>query len=221
MIVRHNYMHTPRYPNTMACLVGAGDQIASCYFLTLIEIIIFSFFTLWRPYFYTIIMVNMAICGFRNGFTTARYHKYFGTTDWKFSGTVSALALPCFFMSALGLDRVLSGLAASPIRESFGDAMIRAIVWFVFNGIMCFGGALTGYYRKADDAIPNLDVDTRDIPDAPYHTRFFLLAPLSGLIQFLAIYTELSYLVESIFMSQIYAMFIFLFLSSCVQVRVI
>ena len=99
--------------------------------------------------------------------------------------------------------------------------MIRAIIWVVFNGIICFGGALTGYYRKADDAIPNLDVDTRDIPDAPYHTRFFLIAPLSGLIQFLAIYTELSYLVESIFMSQIYDMFFFLFLSSCVQVIVI
>lgn len=74
----------------------------------------------WRPYIYTTYFVIIAFFGFINGYVTSRYLKYFGTTDWNFSATVSAFAFPCFIMGALGLELVFAWLARSSLRYSMG-----------------------------------------------------------------------------------------------------
>ena len=83
--------------------------------------IVFAFGNMnWRPYIYTTYFVIIAFFGFINGYVTSRYLKYFGTTDWNFSATVSAFAFPCFIMGALGLELVFAWLARSSLRYSMG-----------------------------------------------------------------------------------------------------
>lgn len=113
-------MRTPAFPNILACFVGSGAQLVACFFSMLIAISLAFAKTNWRPYIYTTLMVVMAIFGFLNGYVTSRYLKYFGTTDWNFSASVSAFALPCFIMGALGLEQIFAWLARSSLRYSMG-----------------------------------------------------------------------------------------------------
>ena len=214
-------MRTPSFPNILACFVGSGAQLVACFFSLLIAISLAFAKTNWRPYIYTTLMVVMAVFGFLNGYVTSRYLKYFGTTDWNFSASVSAFALPCFIMGALGLEQIFAWLARSSLRYSMGQTMLRVIGWYLLNGTMCYYGAFKGYVQKATVVMPRLGKVIRPIPPQPYHMSIFVIAPVFGFIQFAAIYAEFSYLIDSIFKSHMYAMFSFLLLNFILQVLII
>lgn len=205
----------------MACFVGAGAQIVACFFTLLIAITIAFANTLWRPYIYTTTMVILAIWGFFNGYVTSRYLKYFGTTDWNFSASVSAFAFPCFIMGAFFLELVFGWLAKSSIRYSVGTTILRVVGWYLLNGTMCYYGAFKGYVQKATPVIPALGKVIRPIPAQPYYMNICVIAPVFGFIQFAAIYAEFSYLLDSIFKSHMYAMFGFLLVNFILQVLII
>ena len=214
-------MRAPGFPNIMACFAGAGAQLIACFFTTLIAIIVAFANTTWRPYVYTTLMVIMAFYGFLNGYVTSRYLKFFGTTDWNFSASVSAFALPCFIMGALGLELVFAWLARSSLRYSFMNTMLRVFGWYLLNGTMCYYGAFKGYVQKATPVLPALGKVIRPIPPQPYHMSIVVIAPVFGFIQFAAIYAEFSYLLDSIFKAHIYAMFGFLLINFLLQVMII
>ena len=83
-------------------------------FFTLLVAIVIAFDNLdWRPQIYTICFVTMAFFGLLNGYMTSRYLKFFGTTDWNFSATVSSLVLPLFITGAFLLECFLAWMVRS------------------------------------------------------------------------------------------------------------
>lgn len=175
-------MRTPGFPNIMACFMGTGSQLVACFFTTLLAICLAFANVMWRPYIYTTLMVILAIFGFLNGYVTSRYLKYFGTTDWNFSATVSAFAFPCFIMGAFGLELIFAWLAKSSLRYSFLNTMLRVLGWYLLNGTMCYYGAFKGYVQKATPVVPALGKVIRPIPPQPYHMSIVVIAPIFGFI---------------------------------------
>lgn len=80
------------------------------FFTVLIAITIAFANTEWRPHVYTTTMVILALWGFMNGYVTSRSLKFHGTTDWNFSATISAFALPLFITGTLGFELFLGWL---------------------------------------------------------------------------------------------------------------
>ena len=136
---------TPGFPNILACLLGAGAQLTAMFF-TLLLAIIFAFAnTQWRPYIYTTSMVILALFGFLNGYVTSRSLKFFGTTDWNFSATVSALVLPLFITGAFLFEVFFAWMSKSALRFSMKSILMRVLGWYLLNGTMCYYGAFKGY----------------------------------------------------------------------------
>ena len=143
--VHGDVFRTPAFPNILACFMGAGAQLVAMFFSILIAIIFAFANTLWRPYIYTTMMVILAIYGILNGYVTARTLKFFGTTDWNFSATVSSFALPVFITGAMLFELVFAWLARSPARYSAMQTAMRCIGWYLLNGVLCYIGAFRGY----------------------------------------------------------------------------
>ena len=90
-------------------------------FITLLIAIVFAFAqTEWRGYVYETAIVIMALYGYTNGYVTARYLKFFGSSDWSFSAVVSALALPMFFTAAILEEVFFAWVTRSSLRYSAG-----------------------------------------------------------------------------------------------------
>ena len=153
------------FPNILSCLMGAGTQLVAMFFTLLIAIIFAFADSAWRPYIYPIVLVIMALYGFLNGYVTSRNLKFFGTTDWSFSATVSALVLPLFVTGALLLECLIAWVSGSSQRYSFGSILLRIIGWYIFNGNMCYYGAFKGYIQKATELPSPLGRVARPIPE--------------------------------------------------------
>ena len=68
--------------------------------ILLIAIMIAFANTRWRSQIYDIIITILAFSGFLNDYVIARYLKFYGATDWRFSALVSALALLVYYTAA-------------------------------------------------------------------------------------------------------------------------
>lgn len=143
--VHADVFRTPQFPNILACFIGAGAQLIAMMFTVLIAICFAFANTLWRPYIYTTMMVVLALFGFINGYVTSRTLKFFGTTDWNFSATISAFALPLFITGLMGFEMFFAWISNSPSKYSFGKTLLRTIGWYLLNGVMCYIGAYRGY----------------------------------------------------------------------------
>ncbi len=201
--------------------MGAGAQLVAMMFTCLIAIVFAFANVLWRPYIYTTMMVILALVGFINGYVTSRCLKFFGTTDWNFSATISAFALPLVITGTCGFELFFAWISKSAIRYSFKTNLMRMIGWYLLNGIMCYIGAYRGYIQPATPVPSAVGKVPRPQPDLPYHMNIVLIAPIFGFIQFASMYAEFSYLVDSIFKSHMYAMFGFLLLNFILQVIII
>jgi len=192
-------------------------------FLTILLAIVFAFAkTESRSWIYSTSIGMLAGFGYLNGFITARFLKFYGTSDFKFVTIVSSCALPVYFIGAIVFEVFFSWITRSPQRYSAMQTLLRVFVWYLVNGVMCYLGAYHGYTRYKAAPLPcELGKVRRPIPEQPYYMSIFVIAPVFGAIQFASIYAEFSYLVDSIFKNQIYAMFGFLLLNFLMLVMVI
>ena len=104
----------------LACFCGCGIQVASMSFFVLTTICLMTQDTSWRPFFFNFYAVFMAIGGCTNGYVTAKYLKFFGTTDLFFTILVCAVALPLYIITALMIESIFSWYGELPARHNFG-----------------------------------------------------------------------------------------------------
>ena len=211
----------PYFSNFLACFMGAGAQIMAMIFSVLIGVVFAFANQRWRPYIYTTMMVILALWGFINGYVTSRTLKFFGTTDWNFSATIAAVCLPLFITVTLILELFLAWITRSALRHNMMNNILRISGWYALNGAMCYFGAYRGYVQKATPVPSAVGKVPRPIPEMPSHMNIFLLAPIFGFVQFIAMYAEFSYLIDSVFRSRMYAMFGFLLFNFILQVLII
>lgn len=162
-------------------------------------------------------MIILALYGYLNGYVTSRTLKFHGTTDWNFSAFLSSVCLPLFIVGALAFELIFAFMGRSAIRYSFKHNILRIIGWYILNGIMCFIGAYKGYIEKATPNPVPLGKMVRPIPEQPFFMHLCIIIPVFGFIQFISMYAEFTYLVDSIFKSHMYAMFGFLLLNFVLQ----
>ena len=99
----------------------------------------------WRPYIQSILACTLILCGFLNGYITARNLKFFSLTDLWLSVTTSALALPVFVLGSLLAEMILDWLDHNPRRYRVGAMLSTSIGWYFCNAAMCYLGAYKGY----------------------------------------------------------------------------
>ena len=87
----------------------------------------------------------MALGGCLNGYVTARYLKFFGTTDLVLTTVICAFALPLHIVFHLLVEAVFAWFGKLPSSYSFSQNMLRYAGLYLLHAIMCYFGAFVGY----------------------------------------------------------------------------
>jgi len=211
----------PKYSSLLAILVGAGSQVFVMFFLCL-AFLIFAFINIymrvvliWQAYIFS------ALASWVNGLVTARMMKFFGATNWKLMGTVTAVAYPSFMlMSFTAVDFIEEAERASS-RVRFTSVVIFALVWVMLAVPLAFHGAYLGFTMQRLEAPSKVNSVKRGNLPLPFYLHLKFAMPLFGAIIFGSIFAEFRYILLSVWRSQIYAMFGYLVINMALLILIV
>lgn len=212
----HNDVFRPpeTAPLLLSVFIGSGTQIAASISLTLLLIIMKGHTD--KSSTLTAIVLLYVFCGGIGGYYSARCYKLFGGKDWKTNTISTALFFPgclvCLFsMLNCGLAYEGAGTAVS-----FGMILSVFLLWVGVSTPLMFVGSYMGFKKdtitvpiKTTTLVPRVipsDVDG----GGQYSGAISIL--LCGILPFGSVCIELFFIMSSLWLSQIYYVFGFLFI---------
>jgi len=211
-LVHGDVFRPPPLPRLYAILLGSGVQIG-CMALLVIVFAAAGFLSpAYRGGLVQAMVVTFMLLGSTAGYVSARVTKLFGRRDWK-ATTFLAGTLYTGFVSALffGLDLVLWGQASAG-AVPFTTMLLLMALWFCVSLPLCFVGAYFGLKAPAIEVPVRTNVIERQVPEQPWFMNPLFSAMISGVLPFGAVFTELYFIMLSIWQHRFYYLFGFLVL---------
>lgn len=156
-------------------------------------------------------MLLFTFMGVLAGYSSARLYKVIGGDDWKQATLLTAFGFPgltfmiFFFLNLLIWEQKSSG--AVPFTTMFA----LLVLWFMSVPLV-FLGAFFGYRKPAIDLPVRINQVPRDVPIQPWFIRPIFTSCVGGILPFGAVFTELFFIMSSIWQHQFYYLFGFLVL---------
>merc|ERR1719203_2336954 len=196
----------------LAVSVGSGIQLLICSAVTLI----FSAFGFLSPVHRGSILQGMLLlftfAGVLAGYSSARFYKTWKGEDWKKTTLLTAFAYPgTVFIIFFILNLFIWGTQSSG-AVPFTTMFALLVLWFGISVPLVFLGAFFGF-KKAPVALPvRTNQIPRQIPEQPWYIHGFFTSMVGGILPFGAVFTELFFIMSSIWQHQFYYLFGFLML---------
>ena len=150
-----------------------------------------------------------------NGYITANVMKFFGATDWCFAAIFSATIFPiyCFFIF-LAVD-LIEYLKHSAFETPPLTIILLGALWCSIAIPLSFRGAYSAFHaEKGKNPLRVSRITKTKVPDMPTWLEQRFTIPYYGAIIFGSIFIEFKYVMDSVWGSQIYAMYGYLLLNS-------
>merc|ERR1719284_1716479 len=151
-------------------------------------------------------MLLFTFMGIFAGYASSRLYKVFNGDDWKLTTLLTAFLYPgIFFIVFFILNLFIWGEKSSG-AVPFTTMFALLVLWFGISVPLVYLGSYFGFKKEAIE----LPVSVR--PGEPGHVSFntSLQCLLGGLMPFVAAFTELCFIMSSIWMHQFYYLFGFL-----------
>jgi len=211
-LVHGDVFRKPPHSKALAVSVGSGIQLLVCAGVTLF----FSAAGFLSPVHRGSILQGMLLlftfAGVLAGYCSARFYKMWKGEDWKKTTLLTAFAYPgtvfgIFFVLNLFIWGTRSS-GAVPFTTMFA----LLVLWFGISVPLVFLGAFFGY-KKAPVSLPvRTNQIPRQIPAQPWYIGGVFSSLVGGILPFGAVFTELFFIMSSIWQHQFYYLFGFLML---------
>jgi len=211
-LVHGDVFRKPPHSKMLAVSVGSGIQLLVCTAVTLI----FSAFGFLSPVHRGSILQGMLLlftfAGILAGYTSARFYKTWKGEDWKRTTLWTAFLYPgTVFVIFFCLDLFVWGTESSG-AVPFTTMFALLVLWFGISVPLVFLGAFFGY-KKAPISLPvRTNQIPRQIPEQPWYISALFTSMVGGILPFGAVFTELFFIMSSIWQHQFYYLFGFLML---------
>lgn len=214
-LVHGEVFRKPSFSKLLAVCAGTGIQILGMTVVTLVFATLGLLSPAERGALLQAMLLLFTFMGFPAGYVSARINKLFEGEDTKRSFkvmTMTALQFPgvCFTIFFV-LDLMLWSKHSTG-AVPFGTMFLLLVLWFGISLPLVFLGSYFGYRKP----VISLPVRTNQLPRhiPPSH---WLMKPvpsclLGGILPFAAVFTELLFIMTSIWLQQFYYMFGFLLL---------
>merc|ERR1712066_788781 len=144
------------------------------------------------------------------GYTASRLYKMFNGTDWKTTTLLTAFLYPgIVFVIFFVLNLFIWGqksAGAVPFTTMF--AML--VLWFGISVPLVFLGSYFGFRKAAIELPVRTNQVPRQIPAQPWFIQPVFTALVGGVLPFGAVFTELFFIMSSLWQHQFYYLFGFL-----------
>jgi len=211
-LVHGDVFRKPPHSKALAVSVGSGIQLLVCSGVTLI----FSAAGFLSPVHRGSILQGMLLlftfAGIIAGYVSARFYKMWKGEDWKKTTLLTAFLYPgTVFVIFFVLNLFIWGTKSSG-AVPFTTMFALLVLWFGISVPLVFLGAFFGY-KKAPIALPvRTNQIPRQIPAQPWYIGGVFSSLVGGVLPFGAVFTELFFIMSSIWQHQFYYLFGFLML---------
>ncbi|KAJ8903630.1 hypothetical protein NDN08_004732 [Rhodosorus marinus] len=208
--LRRDVFRPPRQHVLLSVLSGTGVQLVVIVAITL-QIALLGFLTPeYRGRLAMAAVTLWILTSALAGYTSARVHGYMDGARMRDVALGTAFIVPGFVFSVVFVINLLFWITGSIGGTPVPALFILLLLWFCISVPLCYIGAQIGCHRKRVEPTSNYSSIPREIPDQ----SFLFGKPLcvaSGGLPFGVMSVELLFILNSLWHSEIYAMFGFLF----------
>jgi len=157
-------------------------------------------------------LLLFALMGTFAGYAAARVYKVLGGKEWRTATMVTAIWYPGLsFLMFFVLNLMIWGkksCGAVPFTTMFAIL----VLWFGISVPLVYVGAYFGYRKEAISLPVRVNDIPRQIPKQPWFVKPVFTSLVGGVLPFGAVFTELFFIMSSIWQHQFYYLFGFLVL---------
>ena len=160
----------------------------------------------------TCAMVLFVCLGTPAGYVSARIYKSFGGEKWKSNVLLTSMLCPGIVFAHFFVMNLVLWYEGSSAAIPFFTLVALLALWFGVSVPLTFVGAFFGFRKRAIEHPVRTNQIPRQIPEQSIYTQPVPGIVMGGVLPFGCIFIQLFFVLNSIWSSQIYYMYGFLFL---------
>merc|ERR1719409_1205533 len=157
-------------------------------------------------------MLLFTLMGVLAGYVSSRLYKVFNGEDWKLATAMTAFFYPGIFFGIFFVLNLLIWEQKSSGAVPFTTMFALLVLWFGISVPLVFLGSYFGYRKAAIELPVRTNQIPRQIPAQPWFIGPLFTCMVGGVLPFGAVFTELFFIMSSIWQHQFYYLFGFLML---------
>lgn len=209
-LVHGDVFRKPQFSKLLAVSVGSGVQILGMSVVTLIFALLGFLSPAHRGGLLQSMMLLFTFMGVFAGYTSARLYKVFNGDDWKMATLLTAFLFPgVVFVIFFVLNLLIWGQKSSG-AVPFTTMFALLVLWFGISVPLVFLGSYFGFRKPPIELPVRTNPVPRQIPVQPWFIQPVFTALVGGVLPFGAVFTELFFIMSSLWQHQFYYLFGFL-----------
>ncbi|XP_064120966.1 transmembrane 9 superfamily member 2-like isoform X2 [Macrobrachium nipponense] len=211
-LVHGDVFRPPRRGMLLSVLVGSGVQVLIMTLVTLLFACLGFLSPANRGALMTCAMVLYVCLGFPAGYVAARLYKSFGGEKWKSNVILTSMLCPGIVFALFFVMNLILWYKGSSAAIPFTTLLALLALWFLVSVPLTFVGSFFGYRKRCLENPVRTNQIPRQIPEQSVYTQPLPGIIMGGVLPFGCIFIQLFFILNSIWSSQTYYMFGFLFL---------
>ncbi|CAB3370295.1 transmembrane 9 superfamily member 2 [Cloeon dipterum] len=211
-LVHGDVFRPPRKGMLLSVLLGSGMQVLCMTLVTLAFACLGFLSPANRGALMTCAMVLYACLGTPAGYVSARVYKSFGGEKWKLNVMLTSMLSPGVVFSLFFVLNLILWGEGSSAAVPFTTLIAILALWFGVSVPLTFVGAFLGFRKRPLEHPVRTNQIPRQIPEQSVYTQPIPGVIMGGVLPFGCIFIQLFFILNSIWSSQMYYMFGFLFL---------
>ncbi|XP_055376353.1 transmembrane 9 superfamily member 2 [Condylostylus longicornis] len=211
-LVHGDVFRPPRKGMILAVFLGSGVQVFCMTLITLAFACLGFLSPANRGALMTCSMVLYVSLGTPAGYVSSRIYKSFGGIKWKSNVILTSMLCPGVVFSLFFIMNLVLWGKGSSGAVPFSTLIALLALWFGVSVPLTFIGAYFGFRKRPFEHPVRTNQIPRQIPDQSIYTKAIPGVIMGGVLPFGCIFIQLFFILNSIWSSQMYYMFGFLFL---------
>jgi transmembrane 9 superfamily protein 2/4 len=209
-LVHGDVFREPPHSMVLVACVGSGVQLFGMALVTLVFAALGFLSPAHRGGLLQSTLLLFTFMGVPGGYSSARLYKLWQGEGWKEATVFTALLLPGTVFCIFFFLNLLIWGQASAGSVPFATMFALLVLWFGISVPLVFLGAYLGYRQPALEVPVRTNQMPREIPLQPWYMKPLFTSFMGGILPFGAVFTELFFIMSSIWHHQVYYMFGFL-----------
>eukprot|EP00929_Paragymnodinium_shiwhaense_P040893 TRINITY_DN21278_c0_g1_i1.p1 TRINITY_DN21278_c0_g1~~TRINITY_DN21278_c0_g1_i1.p1 ORF type:complete len:622 (-),score=101.65 TRINITY_DN21278_c0_g1_i1:157-2022(-) len=209
-LVHGDVFRRPKFSMLLAASIGAGVQIFGMVVVVLIFALLGFLSPAHRGGLLQTVILLFACMGLVSGYISSRLYKTMSGERTRLTILMTACLYPgvffalCFLLNLLVWSKKSSGAVPFPIMFAL------LVLWFGFSVPLVMFGSYSALKQPAIELPVRTNTIPRQIPEQPAWNHPVLTAMVGGVLPFGAVFTELFFIMSSLWQHQFYYLFGFL-----------
>ncbi|CAG7837323.1 unnamed protein product [Allacma fusca] len=211
-LVHGDVFRPPRKGMLLSVFLGSGFQVLAMTVITLAFACLGFLSPANRGALMTCAMVLFVCLGTPAGYVSSRIYKSFGGEKWKSNVILTSMLCPGLVFGLFFVMNLILWAKGSSAAVPFSTLVALLALWFGVSVPLTFVGAYFGFRKRVIEHPVRTNQIPRQIPEQTIYTQAIPGIVMGGVLPFGCIFIQLFFILNSIWSSQMYYMFGFLFL---------